>query len=73
MQLVVALVSNKSTTQISMTDKRITNKKLLIRIVYDNHISEKIMENNKKYETPEAKEALIDGLSFICQKLFIYF
>jgi len=31
------------------------------------------MENNKKYETPEAKEALIDGLSFICQKLYKYF
>jgi len=31
------------------------------------------MENNKKYETPEAKEALIDGLSFICQKLYIHY
>lgn len=30
-------------------------------------------KNNNKYETPEAKEALIDGLSFICQKLFMYF
>lgn len=30
-------------------------------------------KNNNKYETPEAKEALIDGLSFICQKLFLYF
>ena len=27
------------------------------------------MDNNKKYETPEAKEALIDGLSLICQRL----
>lgn len=31
------------------------------------------MEINKKYESPEAKEALIDGLSFICQKLYKYF
>ena len=31
------------------------------------------MENNNKYETPEAKEALIDGLRFICQKLYMYF
>ena len=31
------------------------------------------MENNNKHETPEAKEALIDGLSFICQKLYMYF
>lgn len=30
-------------------------------------------KNNNKYETPGAKEALIDGLSFICQKLFMYF
>ena len=30
------------------------------------------MKNNNKYETPEAKEALIDGLSFICQKLYLY-
>tara|TARA_B100001057_G_scaffold101060_1_gene98148 strand:- start:374 stop:640 length:267 start_codon:yes stop_codon:yes gene_type:complete len=30
-------------------------------------------KNNNKYETPETKEALIDGLSFICQKLFMYF
>ena len=30
-------------------------------------------KNNNKYEIPEAKEALIDGLSFICQKLFMYF
>jgi len=30
------------------------------------------MKNNNKYETPEAKEALIDGLSFICQKLYMY-
>lgn len=26
-----------------------------------------------KFETPEAKEALIDGLSYICQKLFEFF
>ena len=31
------------------------------------------MKNNNKHETPEAKEALIDGLSFICQKLYKYF
>ncbi len=27
------------------------------------------MEDSKKYETPEAQEALIDGLSLICQRL----
>lgn len=31
------------------------------------------MDNNKKYETPEAKEALIDGLSLICQRLHEFY
>tara|TARA_S200000501_G_C20277366_1_gene505585 strand:- start:36 stop:323 length:288 start_codon:yes stop_codon:yes gene_type:complete len=33
----------------------------------------KHMDNNKKYETPEAKEALIDGLSLICQRLHEFY
>ena len=31
------------------------------------------MDNSKKYETPEAKEALIDGLSLICQRLHEFY
>jgi hypothetical protein len=31
------------------------------------------MENSKKFETPEAQEALIDGLSLICQRLHEFY